>query len=152
MEPEIWFFIVFHFQPTTGGLSANTLSVPGQINLTSNTAVFSTVLRARPIRPYSLYLMRAEHIQQFCMQNMYFLFHTQLFALNSFQIKGRQRNEVKQMLTVCMTSSLNVSLLRMSPHATYKYLLISCVSQPDASCKQRQLCIFYQSPFICENS
>lgn len=60
-----------------------------------------------------------------------------VLSFNSFQIKGRQKNKVNQMLTVCMTSSLNIWLLRMSLHATYKPFLINSVSQPDASCKQR---------------
>lgn len=71
--------------------------------------------------------MYAEHILSFS-----YIFS----SFNSFQVKGRQRNEVKQMLTVCINSSLNI---RLSLHATYKPFLINSVSQPDASYKEAAL-------------
>lgn len=65
--------------------------------------------------------MYAEHIISFS-----YIFS----SFNSFQVKDRQRNEVKQMLTVCINSSLNI---RLPLHATYKPFLINSVSQPDAA-------------------
>lgn len=60
--------------------------------------------------------MYAEHIPSFSYTAVGF---------NSFQIKGRQKNEVNQMLTVCM-----------SLHATYKPFYIYSISQPEVSYKQ----------------